>query len=157
MEHSSRWPARLCSVSTQLTVPNSLVVRHRACHRVVRLSQKYLYQHDLGPDKVPEVLRCLVVEAFQVENLAFVVVDVARWGVRLQSAVDGYLWGIRTHALAVDSCAACDWAAVATTVCGASDRKALRVGLARRTHRAACNVWSTRSALVDQNVDGVLI
>ena len=113
-------------------------------------------EHGLGLDNVPDVRQCLVVEAVQVENLAFVVVDVARWGVRLQSAVDGYLWGIRTHAMAVDFCTAAigqQW----RPPCGASDRKALCVGLARYTHRDVCNVWSTRSALVDQNFDGVLI
>lgn len=30
MEHSSRLVENCCSVSTQLTVPNTLVVRHRA-------------------------------------------------------------------------------------------------------------------------------
>jgi hypothetical protein len=36
-------------------------------------------EHGLGLDNAPEVLRCLVVEAVQVDNLAFAVVDVARW------------------------------------------------------------------------------
>ena len=36
-------------------------------------------EHGLGLDNAPEVLGCLVVEAVQVDNLAFAVVDVARW------------------------------------------------------------------------------
>jgi hypothetical protein len=48
-------------------------------------------EHDLGPDNAPEGLRCLAVEAVEVEHATVVDVDIAHRDVRLCPMVVGRL------------------------------------------------------------------